>query len=183
MNNKEIIKILKQSVKMLYKNDNYLIQHSVHEQDLSHRIAFYFENILKNYNWFIKNGYNIDVEYNRNFEDSKRVYCNCQNCSENFCYIKKKHFNINDYNSNCKPDIILHKRGKNNNTIKDKNNLIVIEMKKDKEKYKDDFSKLAAFTCENNDYKYALGIFININKNKVKYIFFKNGQEVDENAL
>ena len=48
-NLKQILNLLKQSIELLYENDNYLIEHSVHEQDLSHRIAYYFQNLLNNY--------------------------------------------------------------------------------------------------------------------------------------
>ena len=63
-----ILKLLEQSVDLVYQNDKYLIEHSIHEQDLSHRIAFYFENLLRNYDWFTQNGYSVDVEYNKNFD-------------------------------------------------------------------------------------------------------------------
>ena len=50
-----ILSLLKQSVDLLYENDNYLIKNSVHEQDISHRIAHYLENLLKNHDLFVKN--------------------------------------------------------------------------------------------------------------------------------
>ena len=59
MNDKLIIELLKQSVDLLYKNDSYLIEHSVHEQDISHRIAYYFENLLNNYSWYKKSSFNV----------------------------------------------------------------------------------------------------------------------------
>lgn len=176
MNDKLIIELLKQSVDLLYKNDSYLIEHSVHEQDISHRIAYYFENLLNNYSWYKKSSFNVDVEYNKNFDDSKRVYSNCCNCDSARCYIHQSSYHIDNYQSSCKPDIILHERGSNDN------NILVIEIKKCNNECKDDFAKLSAFTCNASDYKYKIGIYINID-NQPSYKYFKNGQEVEENDL
>lgn len=171
MDNKLIIKILKQSVDLLYENDSYLIEHSVHEQDMSHRIAYYFENLLNHYSRYKKSSFNIDVEYNKNFDDSKLVYSNCCNCDNARCYIHHSSYHIDNYQSSCKPDIIFHERGSNDN------NILVIEIKKCNNECKDDFAKLSAFTCNNSDYKYKMGIYINIDS-QPSYRYFKNGQEV-----
>lgn len=172
MDNKLIIKLLKQSVDLLYTNDSYLIEHFVHEQDISHRIAHYFENLLNHYSWYKKSSFNIDVEYNRNFDDSKQVYRNCHNCDIDRCYIHQSHYKIDNYQSSCKPDIILHERGSNDN------NILVVEIKISNDESKEDFAKLSAFTCNASVYKYKMGIYINID-NQPSYKYFKNGQEVE----
>ena len=166
---KDFLNILRMSLDLLYKNDYYLIEHSIHEQDISHRIAHYMENLLNNYEWYKKIPLNIDVEYNKNFDDSKKVFNNCFNCSEKKCYIKKEHYHISNYESDCKPDIIVHER-------ESKNNIVVIEVKKNKKQCSEDFAKLSAFTCYNSDYKYGIGIYINI-ADIPSYILFKNGQK------
>ena len=176
MNNKLIIKLLKQSVDLLYTNDSYLIKHCVHEQDISHRIAHYFENLLNHYSWYKKSSFNVEVEYNRNFDDSKRVYNNCYNCDNAICYIHQFSYQIDNYQSSCKPDIILHERGSNDN------NILVVEIKKRNDDGKEDFAKLSAFTCNDSDYKYKMGIYINID-DQPSYKYFKNGQEVEGNDL
>ena len=172
-----ILKSLEQSVDLVYQNDKYLIEHSIHEQDLSHRIAFYFENLLRNYDWFTQNGYSIDVEYNKNFDDSKRVYNKCSGCQLKHCYIKKSGYNIENYIQICRPDIILHKRGKNNSSYRDDNNLLVIEIKKNISNSKEDFAKLSAFTCKNSDYKYHKGVFINFKSDEADFEYFDNGDK------
>lgn len=177
--------LLKRSVDLLYENDNYLITNSVHEQSISHRIAYYLENLLRNYYWFVKDGYSVDVEYNKNLDEPKRVYTKCSDCKKLECCLKTSSYNINDYESLCRPDIIIHKRGHNGISQNDFNNLIVIEIKKENTKndldFSNDYAKLAAFTCDDNMYKYILGIFIKVNESKYRY--FKNGQEVNENAI
>ena len=47
MDKKELLKILRSSIKEFYSRDFYLIDdmHKVHEQAIAHRIAHYFENI------------------------------------------------------------------------------------------------------------------------------------------
>lgn len=176
MENKLIIELLKQSVDLLYKNDSYLIKHSVHEQDISHRIAYYFENLLNNYSWYKKSSFNVDVEYNKNFDDTKRVHSNCDDCGNDRCYINQSSYYIDNYQSPCKPDIILHERGSNDN------NILVIEIKKCNNECKEDFAKLSALTCNASDYKYKIGIYINID-NQPSYKYFKDGQEVEEGDL
>lgn len=151
---KKLLKLLKQSVELLYENDKYLILHSVHEQDISYRIAHYFENLLNNYDWYSALKLNVDVEYNRNID------------------------NIKETNGiKCKPDIILHARGNN------ENNIIVIEIKKEQNTCDDDFRKLSDFTHSALEYKYSLGIYINIERNNSTYKYFKNGHEITENEL
>lgn len=175
-----ILELLEQSVDLVYQNDKYLIEHSIHEQDISHRIAFYFENLLRNYDWFTQNGYSVDVEYNKNFDDKKKVYNRCIGCQLEDCDIKKQQYDIGTYSESCRPDIILHKRGKNNNSYRDDNNLLVIEIKKNTQNSYEDFAKLLAFTCENTDYKYSLGIYINLTTKKYEY--FQDGKKLSKKA-
>lgn len=163
----DFLNVLRMSLDLLYQNDSYLIEHSIHEQDISHRIAHYMEILLNNYEWYKKIPLNIDVEYNKNFDDSKKVFNNCSNCDETKCYIRKEHYPISNYESNCKPDIIVHERGS-------KNNIVVVEIKKNEEECSEDFAKLSAFTCSKSDYKYRIGIYINI-ADISSYILFKNG--------
>lgn len=153
----QVVKILKQSVELVYIQDASLIETNAHEQAITHRIAYYFENMLMLYPWYIQEGYNIDVEYNRYYDDPKRK---------------------NDQ-SLCKPDIILHRRGYN----KLYDNLLVIEVKKNSDENLRDFDKLSEFTNQRGKYKYHLGIYINLKKdfNQVEYTYFSNGKKGWEN--
>lgn len=181
MNLNTIVKLLKQSIELLYERDYYLIQNNVHEQDISHRIAHYFENFLMSYPWYSEGGYRVDVEYNRNFHDSKRAFRGCEGCSEQECLAN---VGIYSYNSICKPDVILHKRGKNNRNTNEYNNILAIEIKKNRSIDNEDFAKLSAFTCAKGEYKYQLGLYINLTQNKedieCKY-FRKNKKIVGKN--
>ena len=82
MDKKELLKILKFSIKQFYALDSYLINdnHIVHEQAISHRIAHYFENICSLYDPAFYKNYNFDVEYNKNFSDPKSLFNQCFHC-------------------------------------------------------------------------------------------------------
>ncbi|MEN9597336.1 MAG: hypothetical protein RL236_1770, partial [Pseudomonadota bacterium] len=120
------------------RKDDYLLDHDVHEQAISHKLACYIGNEIGDWN--------VDAEYNRNKESPKSL-------------------NINGKNSNVRPDILIHRRGKNNNDGKSgNNNLVIIEVKKkpteeDKQK---DIEKIKAFI---NDYPYyyKFGAFVSFN--------------------
>lgn len=177
MNLNLLLTLLKQSVSLLYERDSFLVKNDVHEQTISHHIAKYWENILTLHPWYIRNGYSIDVEYNRNLGDSKRAYLNCYSCRKYNCFVDVQR---NTHNAISKPDIVLHKRGKNNTHSKEYNNLVVVEIKKNCPQNNEDFSKLSAFTCLKGEYKYHLGIYINLTNEfeNVEYICFRNNKQI-----
>lgn len=168
----KIIKILKDSVQLLKENDNDLIELSVHEQALSHRIAHYFENLLSNYSWYRKSSLTVDVEYNRSIYDEKTIPKEiCQNCEKKKkqCYVIKEDDEKKDLL--CRPDIVLHKHKTH------ENNILIVEIKKKATGDDKDFAKLTRFTCPEYEYKYRIGIYIGITKEKLIYKFFKDGEE------
>jgi len=105
----------------------------------------------------------IDIEYNRNYANPKRVYEKCGMCPNEGCFIKVK----NLQHTVSSPDMIIHHRGFNDN------NQVVIEYKKvsnnDREERDADKAKLIYFTCqrpfpdhENENYQYHIGYFIDL---------------------
>ena len=105
----------------------------------------YLYELLKNSEF---KGYDLDVEYNRNFDDVKRT--------ENF--------------ERTYPDIILHKRGSKNN------NLLIIEFKTSwnnrEENESRDIMKLRDFINPNGKYRYKHALFVILERDKasIKYI-------------
>ena len=154
-NNNPLIKnIIKKALDKLYKEDyNSLIclNHKKHvgERACVFRFGIYFNQILKRHKQF--NGYNLDCEYNRNNDDPKR----------------------NKDGELIIPDIILHKRGNN------ENNLVVIEFKgwwSDEKNQKDDIDKLKKMVDPYGKYKYQYGYSIilnNVEKGKDRYTIIK----------
>lgn len=86
----EIINIIKNVICEIYKKDKDLFENNVNERTITWNFACYLKK-YKKFAW-----YNIDCEYNRNGEWVKA----CWEYYQTY------------------PDIIVHKRGKNNN-IKD----------------------------------------------------------------
>ncbi len=162
----ELKKILKESIEDFYKNDNYLIENTVHEQAETHRIAHYIEKNIQD----ISN-YSIDVEYNRNLNEQKVLYdeCSRRNSQEESCQnciCRKNIFFKTDKKR--RPDIIFHKRGGNDD------NLFVLEAKKN-DCIEKDTRKLTYLTCKKAKYKYKLGILLVLKKEQVSITFFEKG--------
>lgn len=145
-----IKRLIEKALDKLYKEDyNSLIclNHEKHvgERACVFRFGIYFSQILKREKQF--KGYNLDCEYNRNYDDPKR----------------RNNGNL------MIPDIILHKRGNNDN------NIVVIEFKgwwSDVKSQKDDIYKLKELVDPYGKYKYQYGYSIilnNVEKGKGKY--------------
>ena len=179
MDDTVLINSLKNAVEQLYKNDAYLLQsnHELHEQTVSHRLAVYLENNLRKSSIFRKGKFAVDCEYNKNGKNLKIVAC--YNCHNGDCTVKDN--NSFENIKYVRPDIIVHKRGKNFPT-----NLLIVELKKEtnrntNEKDRDKM-KLSAFTCQRQEddkhhYQYQLGFFIEYSNKATTLQEFKNGKE------
>ena len=133
-------------IEKIYEDDSYLLKHNNHEITISSKLAQYLFLEFKNYN--------VDCEYNKNIDIPKR---------------------IEESNSIFRPDIVIHKRGNN------ENNLVCIEIKTshNNQTRLNDYSKLKSITKQSGNYKYKLGVFIDFNKNKKNLIvkYFEDGKE------
>jgi len=164
-----------QAVKLFVENDSELVEKAAHEQSISHRIGVYLES------FFESEKLNIDCEYNKHLDEPKKIdlydldprlceKCKCDSCKfvikGNFNEIPERGF---------RPDILVHKRGV------DDNNLIAIEIKKGKQCPFDD-AKLKALTKpfdEAGEYGYKIGVFIWFIENIPHYKWFVGGVEVE----
>ena len=88
--------------------------------------------------------WDVDTEYNRNGLSPKKLQG------------KKK-----------RPDVIIHKRGLNNDYGTEINNLLIIEIKKEPtpEEENEDLEKIDAY-IEEPPFSYRFGVFIKLQKNK-----------------
>ncbi len=136
---------LEESLNEFLERDKYLVLHDVHEQAITSKIACYLE---KRVTSPIEGGWDVDVEYNRNGEAPKSLR------SE----------------GNVKPDIIVHRRGRNNIVKTGSNNLLVIEVKKDPSdlEKETDIRKVKAF-MEESPFYYCYGAFVEIKTNPIEY--------------
>jgi hypothetical protein len=117
----------------------------------------------------------IDIEYNRNGENSKEVFGKCDFCNKKDCFIKQRHF---QYTTSL-PDMIIHHRGFNDN------NQVIFEYKKvsnrNNKDREDDKAKLIYFTCqqpfqdhENENYQYRIGFFIDLDLTTYSITTYQN---------
>ncbi|PIB27892.1 hypothetical protein [Maribacter sp. 4G9] len=171
----DILKIFNKSLTSLFKYDKWLIENDLSEQCITHKLA---EHLQRNFL-----GYNVDCEYNGNIDSEggkKRIVAVKRNLKENNLIKRSEELSGQDLiNRAVFPDVIIHKRGSN------ENNLCIIEVKKstNKSDFKYDEIKLSAYTTDyyGNDLKYKLGIFLCIETGTSDKAFeiktFINGME------
>lgn len=149
---------IENALKKLYYNENYLIEHNVHEVAI---VTHFFRYFLNEYQEFYYE-LNIDMEYNKNGVDPKYYY-------------KITGEEVH----RARPDFIIHKRGCNSH------NLLYIEFKHNKNRSNPstDFKKIKAFTSEvaydkAKEYHYKYGLAIRLYLKKVEMIWFQGGVEI-----
>ncbi len=142
MSIRQIQKLLINAVDAFLHFDKELLTNDAHEQAIAHRIASYIEKDNAR-------GYAVDCEYNKRAGDAKRWH--------------GKVF---------RPDIIVHKRGRNGRG----DNLLVIEIKKD-EICKSNIARLKFTTNPyNNAFGYELGCFLYFKNGVPQYIWVGGGK-------
>lgn len=171
------------AMQLLVSNDEYLFENDVSERAITHRLGMYLQCEFPNYH--------VDCEYNRNLGDSKRIVLSdrfTQKLDERLLIIRNqlgksleelqneirkgdvnhllakmaKIDELKDAIASTFPDIIIHRRGKNNVSREQHFNLIIIEAKKEFSAGDRDFDieKLKAFRDLNQTYKYRYAIFV-----------------------
>lgn len=153
-NKEELKEIMKIALDELYKKNKDVIDKAIHENALNHMLAIYLEKVIRDKGIW-ENIYSIDVEYNKNSYDPKRL-------------VIGKGF---------RPDIILHERRTN------ENNLLLIEAKighlKDKDK-----KILEESLKEPFRYKFTIGLEYRKPRKKDKFIcYIRTKENPDEMVL
>jgi hypothetical protein len=147
----KIIESLQIALRMLFKNDLFLLESGANERSVSHKLAEYLQGLFPDLN--------VDCEYNRKGIDKKKLD-GIRDCS------KQRKTDL------VYPDIIIHKRND------DQGNLVVIEIKTISEDDKCDIEKLKLFTDPGSKYHYFLGVFIRFNKIKPADItYYQDGKK------
>lgn len=133
----EIITILKTALTELYARDKELIDRAVNERDLAFRLGLHMNPLLQA-NEQLKI-WDLDIDYNKNGDGPKRTPRRPKGAV---------------------PDLIMHKRGNNNS------NNLVVEIKGwwNRQAREEDFIKLEDFTHQEGEYKYGLGVFVELGK-------------------
>jgi hypothetical protein len=144
----EIKGAIASALAQLYKQDKCLIKNKTHERAIVFRFGLYFSKIIENTSFSKDAVLSIDVEYNRNLYNIKKMK-----------------------GSIILPDLILHQRDSNDR------NIVVIEFKGHWNQLKGDKEKLKEFTNQSGDYQYGLGVSIKLGLdiNKCEIVYYKNG--------
>lgn len=146
----EICAVFYEAVYKFICRDRYLLLQNINERAISHRLALYLENRF--------DGYDVDCEYDgyAMTDGIKKHLIIERKKLENLGHIRDSDPYIDNLERSVYPDIIIHKRG-------DVKNLLIIEVKKDKNKNKEfDREKLKLYTSndEFNKLSYEWGAFV-----------------------
>jgi len=145
----EIKKKVNIAIDILFENDLFLLRYKVNERSISHKLAEYLQILFPEWH--------VDCEYNRKEWDIKRLK-NIEECSEQ--KITDRIF----------PDTIVHHRSVNDNVL-------VIEIKPNKEDDLCDIKKLELLTQKDGDYDYDFGLYIQFMKNEQPSLtWYKDGK-------
>lgn len=162
-------KLITEAIKNLVENDDDIFKQKIpklgkstekerklnrelHETALNHRLAFYIEQGLLELK--ISN-YNVDIEYNRNFADQKRV-------------------KINGVRIPVRPDILVHKRMR---ITEETPHLLIVEAKKHKT-LSHDINKVEGFMEDKKfEYKFGLTISYAYDSTKVKAVLYYRDEQ------
>lgn len=163
MNNDSIlIEIVNKTLDELYKKELYIFENNVSERNMVFHFARYLIELLDGTEY---ERLSVDCEYNKNALDEKGY----KEIIYNYDHIYHKIY----------PDLLLHKRGTNNQ------NVLAIEFKKynnyNTKAIKSDKLKLKALTDKCAEFKYELGLFISFGRTRydVEIRAFKNGTEIE----
>jgi hypothetical protein len=180
--------ILKENIQKalleLYQNDNHLIKNDGSERSIAHCFAVHLQKLYP--------GYHVDCEYNVNIEASNNRK-EIDLLSEELQQFRRSESNRNSYDIEDEryysvsvyPDIIVHKRGRNDN------NLVIFELKKSTSTVGDAYDKLKLKKYTQDfltSLKYNYGVFINIhtglcNGYKFEVKIFEFGSSVDSYTI
>lgn len=148
----EIERIVKHSLQKLRRLDKDLLDININERTITHKLAEYLQEHFPEFK--------VDCEYNRYRNYIKRIRSEQDRSREivNLSDIKlAKLIWENKEADTIYPDIIVHKRGTQ------ENNLLVIEVKKSSNRDTGDSDKKKIEELMNRPYNYNFGLFLRIN--------------------
>ena len=175
MDFKEVEKNLETALNRLKKNDGFLLEHNVCERSIAHKIAQYLTPLFPEHD--------VDCEYNSNVEaDSGKKYIKLlKSTAARYGLLRNEDEDDEIVYRNVFPDIIVHKRGLN------ENNLLIIELKKSSssKSFDYDIEKLKRYTSQDDDntFSYSFGVLVYLGvADKVgsdRINWFQNGNQAD----
>ena len=179
---REILKAnIEKALLELHHHDNHLLKNDGSERSIAHCLANHLQKIYADYH--------ADCEYNVNVDAANRRKEIILPADEILRFRRsetnRNSIEVDDeiyYSVSVYPDIIVHKRGRNNQ------NLIIFELKKSSSTVSYDYDKLKL--CKytgvfERSLRYRFGVFIDIatkttDNYKFKFKIFENGEEEEE---
>ncbi len=133
---------------LLYKDDAFLLEKSVHERSIAHKLAEYLQRQFP--------GWHVDCEYNKHGILTKILPRECRGEHQEYVY----------------PDINIHRRNTDCNLV-----IFEIKPNKSNSVNECDNAKLIEFTRHDGPYKYRLGVFIGFDRlNEPQVVFYEDGK-------
>ncbi|MCT4192501.1 hypothetical protein HZP52_00640 [Elizabethkingia anophelis] len=144
----DLKRIVSESITRLYTKDPTLIKRKGMEQSAAFRFALYLNKAFLTLNSIDKRELHLDIEYNKNGLIPKRTPRRP---------------------NGTRPDLIIHKRDSN------EFNLLIVEIKGawNKQPREKDIIKLQDFTHQEGEYKYGLGVFLELNPNNCTPVYYR----------
>lgn len=139
--------IITNSLENLYRIDSNLIERGGMEQSVAFRFAIYLNDFIREIDWL--NELQLDIEYNKNGLNPKRT--------------PRRPNGV-------RPDLIIHSRGDNDA------NTLIVEIKGwwNGESREVDRIKLEDFTHQDGEYKYGLGVFLELGRDNCEPQYYRN---------
>jgi hypothetical protein len=109
---------LETAARMVGQRDAYLLENDLRKEAISHRLAFYLEEILRRDQVLSLEKFSVDCEYNSG-AGYQRKYLQIK-------WPKGSQSQLRKRDQHVRPDIIVHQRGRDHEHV----NLLVIEVKK-----------------------------------------------------
>lgn len=162
---------VRRAIEKLWEHDRHLLTTDVNERSITHHLANHLQQEFQNWN--------VDVEYNRDDRNVKRLSIPTELSSE----AAKNNVSRKDTNAvTVYPDIIVHRRGDNDY------NLLVVEVKKRGCGHGQDERKLAAFTTplpeDGLGYRWGLHLILESKEQgKASLCWYKQGKPCDEQMV
>ena len=146
----EIKRNIRIALGLLYKNDTFLLEESVHERSIAHKLAEYLQQQFPDWH--------VDCEYNKHGISVKKLPRECRN----------------EHKDNVYPDINIHHRNTDDNLV-----IFEIKPNKSSTVNECDEIKLVEFTKHGGDYRYSLGVFIGFDGlNEPQIVFYQDGKKI-----
>ena len=151
----DLKRLLIAAIRKFYRRDRALIKHNVYEVTITHRLAVYIENELRDPG---DSMCHVDLEYDKDMEQAKELVPG---------------------EDGKRPDIIMHTRRSN------AHNQLIVELKKNTavRDNDDDDRKLRGATDPNHHFRFTLGAHLNFKRRACICTWYSDGEQREKEVI